>query len=799
MQISKLQFKIQNYLIMTMLVFVVMPVFASEIFINSESQKIKVGEQFEVSIFLNAEEEYINAVEGQITFPKDLLILKEIREGNSIINFWVEKPKIESDNQVIFSGIIPGGYIGNKGLIFSAIFQSKNEGKGIIEIHQAKTLLNDGEGTETNTTISNLQFFVLKETDPSQISPTKTTDINPPEPFEPIISQDPIIFDGKYFLVFTAQDKGVGVDYYEVLEKSQRGSLQRLIGEERWQTGESPYLLEDQKLKSDIYIKAIDKVGNERITTLSSQNLLEWHENYFVLLTILLTIIITSIIWKRMRKSRFGKLSLSSIILIIAGSILPVFVFAADLYFSPATGSYNIGQTFPVDVYVSSTDQAINAVSGVISFPSDKLKVTFLSKEDSILNLWVLEPAFSNNTGTITFEGIILNPGFTGSAGKIININFEAKGVGGAPLTFSSSSALANDGKGTNILVNIGSGNYALQSEITVPLVGDIPLKDTPIGLIVSSPTHPDSEKWYSSNNPEFIWEVPENITGVKLLVDHNPVAVPIIPYSEPISEKQLEDLTDGIWYFHIQLQNSFGWGEISHYKFQIDTIDPLLFKIEVKEGKETTNSQPTLIFGTTDEISGIDYYEVKIDQESPIKIKEKEYKIPAQGLGTHLVIVKAVDRAGNNTLAITEINILPIGTIITDYLQTLFSYPNHSLKGTTTSSTLIEIVKLAINYLATIIIFLILILTIVFGIIWSWQKIKQIRKKNGKLAQSEKVLYQAFNSLKEEAEKQVAELDGKPGLSKREKKIYDKLKMALKKSEKSISKNIKDVEKKLP
>ena len=89
---------------------------------------------------------------------------------------------------------------------------------------------------------------------------------------------------------------------------------------------------------------------------------------------------------------------------------------AASLYFSPSSGSYIIGERVSVNVYVSSADQAMNAASGVISFPQDKIEVVSLSKTSSIFSLWVQEPSFSNSAGTVNFEGIVLNPGFTGSA-----------------------------------------------------------------------------------------------------------------------------------------------------------------------------------------------------------------------------------------------------------------------------------------------------------------------------------------------------------------------------------------------
>lgn len=67
--------------------------------------------------------------------------------------------------------------------------------------------------------------------------------------------------------------------------------------------------------------------------------------------------------------------------------VLPHIGQAAGLYFSPAAGSYKAQSTFAVDVYVSSADQAMNAASGTISFPQDKLEVVSLSKEGSIFTL----------------------------------------------------------------------------------------------------------------------------------------------------------------------------------------------------------------------------------------------------------------------------------------------------------------------------------------------------------------------------------------------------------------------------
>ena len=300
MQKLKSQFKIKNYFLAILVIFVLVPILASaaEIRIDAKSWEIKIGERFTTNLFLDAEES-INALEGQIVFPVDLLEPKEIRDGNSIVNFWIERPKIESD-KIRFSGITPGGYLGKKGLIFSVIFQSIQEGSGSIEIQDIKALLNDGKGTKANTTISNLQLVISKQVPASQPAVVEKKDTDIPEVFEPIVTSDPAVFDGKYFLVFATQDKGSGIDHYEIKESRQK--FLKIF--KKWVIAESPYVLKDRKLRSYVYIKAVDKAGNERITVVEPRYPMRWYEAWWILGIIILSAIIIGYILRRVLWTR---------------------------------------------------------------------------------------------------------------------------------------------------------------------------------------------------------------------------------------------------------------------------------------------------------------------------------------------------------------------------------------------------------------------------------------------------------------------------------------------------------------
>jgi hypothetical protein len=312
----------------------------------------------------------------------------------------------------------------------------------------------------------------------------------------------------------------------------------------------------------------------------------------------------------------------------------------------------------------------MNAASGVISFPSDKLEVTSLSKTGSIFNLWVEEPSFSNSNGTVNFEGIVLNPGFTGAAGKIITANFKVKAAGVATLNFSSGSVLANDGKGTNILANMGSASYKLTAREITPIIPpekeyvSPPTVGVPAAPIVTSPTSPDENKWYSNNNPEFEWNLPSDVIAISYDIDQNPNTNPTFIAESLIKGDKFFNLSDGIWYFHINFKNQYGWGKLTHRKLMIDTKPPLPFEIEVKM-EDPTDPQPVLFFDTTDELSGIEYYELTIGKGEPFQVRgitrENPLKLPHQAPGKYLVVVRAFDKAGNFTDAKKEIEILPI------------------------------------------------------------------------------------------------------------------------------------------
>ena len=294
-------------LLTTFYLLLTFPAEAASLNLVSPVSEIGVGQQFQVDLMLDAEGEIINAIEGEITFSKELLEIREIRDGDSIINLWVERPSIKPTGKVIFSGIIPAGFAGvlspyyegrRPGKIFSLIFTSKGEGEGTVNLENEKVLLHDGLGTPAKLGILNFEFRILKREvripDSGFLIPE---DKEPPEDFKPEIASNQNVFEGKYFLVFAAQDKGSGIDRFEV--KETRNKKQGT-----WIEAESPYLLRDQKLKSYIYVKAVDKAGNERIAVVEPRYLMRWYEFPLAWIIIVIAGIIAYLIWRKLKNKR---------------------------------------------------------------------------------------------------------------------------------------------------------------------------------------------------------------------------------------------------------------------------------------------------------------------------------------------------------------------------------------------------------------------------------------------------------------------------------------------------------------
>jgi hypothetical protein len=251
---------------------------AAKLYLEPSEGEYYQGDTFIVKVKIDTEDECINTVEAKIEFSQDILEPIDFSRGDSILSLWVKEPNFSviscnepggSCGLVEFSGGIPGGYCGiipgdpgESNLLGEIIFRAISSNISPISTQVAfqnnsQVLLNDGFGTSSKLTAKGAVFTIS----PEKLKPPKDEwqeeirkDTILPEPFQIEVLKEPLMFEGKYFIIFQTLDKQTGLDYYEVKE-----------GKKDWQKAESPYLLKDQNLEGIIKVKAVDKAGNERI------------------------------------------------------------------------------------------------------------------------------------------------------------------------------------------------------------------------------------------------------------------------------------------------------------------------------------------------------------------------------------------------------------------------------------------------------------------------------------------------------------------------------------------------------
>jgi len=245
------------------------------------------GDTITIALRLDTDEnECVNTIDATIHYDASIRAV-DVSRGDSILSLWVEDPVIDEVNKTIrFAGGIPGGYCGRiagdpslTNVILELVFRSpglsvgggNNQSARIWLDDSTQALLHDGFGTPATLTIHD---SMISLNDGAGASPNDTwreeilDDSELPSDFRIELGKDETAFNKQYFITFNALDKQSGIDHYEVMEEPFEEFYSFKWGgvDAPWTITASPYVLKDQTLNSTIYVKAIDKAGNERIS-----------------------------------------------------------------------------------------------------------------------------------------------------------------------------------------------------------------------------------------------------------------------------------------------------------------------------------------------------------------------------------------------------------------------------------------------------------------------------------------------------------------------------------------------------
>lgn len=369
-------------------------------------------------------------------------------------------------------------------------------------------------------------------------------------------------------------------------------------------------------------------------------------------------------------------------------------VHAANLSLSPSSVSTKVGKSFSVDIVVTNNIDPINAASVLISYPKDALAITSISKKGSFISLWAEEPTYSNLQGTLSLEGVALNPGFDKATGKILTVNFKALQAGNVSIAVTSGSVLANDGNATDVLKTTGAAFIYVNEDDKTPEVAV-----TTVSPTITSPTHPDSTMWYGRRDASFEWKLPEGVTAVRTIYSDKETDKPTKVYDPPVTNRSFTTDGDGVFYMLAQFKNASGWGAIAQYKFQVDTEAPESLKASFPDTNVTTNQTPSILVVAEDKLSGIGKITMSIDNGQPVEFlvdPSNLYHLPKQSSGNHTVVVSAIDNAGNASTVSLDYTIQTITPpVITEYTKKVDFDNKFKIVGATYPNSTVEVTLL--------------------------------------------------------------------------------------------------------
>lgn len=378
----------------------------------------------------------------------------------------------------------------------------------------------------------------------------------------------------------------------------------------------------------------------------------------------------------------------------------PVLSLAATLAVTPGTAVFKTGQTFTVNVLVNTAGAPVNAADGTVSFNPSELSVIAVSRASSIFNLWTSEPAFSNAAGTVTFSGGVPT-GYTGAGGVVMSITFKSNTSGTARVSIATASVLAADGRGTNVLTGMSGGTYTLAAVTSQPapevIVEYVAPANTPTAPKITSETHSDPTIWHSNKNAVLSWVLPANVNAVRTSLDSAAVSVPTKVYDTPIKTITLNDLDQGVSYFHVQFKNADGWGKVTHYRLAIDSEKPTAFTIALPPNADLSQPVQTVSIKAVDATSPILKFKVQVDATLPYEYvatsSDTQISLPSLEPGSHNVVIEAFDAAGNSLISTLTLTIVAFDKpYFTEYPPELTAGVIPVMKGTTRPHSIVAI-----------------------------------------------------------------------------------------------------------
>lgn len=164
-----------------------------------------------------------------------------------------------------------------------------------------------------------------------------------------------------------------------------------------------------------------------------------------------------------------------------------------------------------------------------------------------------------------------------------------------------------------------------------------------------ASPVVQGPSTWSNDSTPQFTWSAPTDpsgILGYSYSMDSPPDGV-IDTTSQSVV---WSTLADGVHTFYVRAcDQADNWGIPASYSFSLDAVLPTISIVSPIDGAIQNTSTVEVSWTGSDDLSGIDRYEVQIDSGSPINVgTNTSYPFVDVLDGNHIVNVILFDQAGN-------------------------------------------------------------------------------------------------------------------------------------------------------
>lgn len=341
---------------------------------------------------------------------------------------------------------------------------------------------------------------------------------------------------------------------------------------------------------------------------------------------------------------KINKLKLISVAGLLLGLLAAGRVDAALLYSGAANQVVYQDETFIVEWYLDTQDDTVNTIYLKLNFSKENLQVTEVSAGDSVINLWVKNPEFSNDDGTISFIGGI-SSGAKQSKLPLFRTTFRPTILGNAKISMDeSSTVLLSDGSGTAASLLFKQMSFAVVSSSSKPAQ-------------IHSSSHPNPDLWYQNNSTRINVDVKSDEI-YSYSFSSNIELIPDEKADDVGSELIFQNLEDGIYYFKLNSKiGSANWQEAGVYRVKVDKTAPVQFKPAITKDPAVFEGTPFISFNTRDNASGISHYEIKTGPFSRwTRVADSYYPLNGTVLGDK-VEIKVVDNAGNEQVSSVKID----------------------------------------------------------------------------------------------------------------------------------------------